>query len=730
MSTRSISILLAGLLAAAVALPAGEAEPAGKPGKRPTASSEDIQAERKANDLYNKGVELLANSSTEEQGIKRLQSVPQLYPKSKVRFKAWMALGRLYIDKRNYDLAIKQFAQIEASEDGEELAEALYRTGICHFSSNDYEKAFTSLRKVTNQYPWSIYANEAFYYIGQCHFKLRRWTNAVEALEMVGTSVPLSQQADARAEAGQRLFIKLHDKDLVVLLKQGQLPTARLTSSNGDSATVKLDPIGRDGDYFLGSIVTAPGKAVPGNDILEAVGGTTVSIEYDDENTEDGKRHVKRMSKVSLVSTAAVGFTDGAYNEYVRGVYGDHDAFLRVRDLDRDTSDKPDVLTVKLTSQWTEKRVDDGKGIELDEQEEIVRQRDQIEVRLTETDSHSGVFTGGVKVELVQKDARKAGGSGVIGACAGDDLVLAYADEINIGGEPREAKAAAKVLTGRIGDVVNLNRVLTDLDQKARKDLIEGKLLLKLAQIFREVGLTNKATEKADLGHARIEDVLRTSDKASLSREIVEEAYTVKWELFIAQDKLPEAIQVCNQLIQRFPDSTLVDQALLKIGQAKLAAKEQEGALAVLHNILRMPKSACKAEAQFTIAQVEEERAAKFPNQLPGAMMAYKKVADNYPDSPFAGEALDKIANFYIKTQDYDRAIELLQQVTQDYEDAPFLDRVLYKWVIAAFRAGRFQMARDRLNELLNRYPNSPLAGSAKEFAVQIDRKLGDGGGN
>ena len=51
---------------------------------------------------------------------------------------------------------------------------------------------------------------------------MSRWTQAVDALERVGTSVPPEESGTADghtalAEAGQRLFVKIYDEDLVVL---------------------------------------------------------------------------------------------------------------------------------------------------------------------------------------------------------------------------------------------------------------------------------------------------------------------------------------------------------------------------------------------------------------------------------------------------------------------------------------------------------------------------------
>ena len=706
-------------------------------GRKPpaAASAEDAKTDYKANDLLNKGLELLDQPQQEERAIRLLQSVSQLFPKSKIRFKSYLALGQHYVKKRNYDLAVKQFEQLSASENQDEQAEGLYRLGMSFFFLNQYDKAFMALRKVTNQFPWSIFANEAYYYIGQCHFKLNRWTNAVEALEMVGTSVPLNAEGETFAEAGQRLFLKIHDKDLVVLLKSADKLKVQVAAKSGDKEEVVCEPLGRSGEYFVGSIQTQPGSPKPGDGVLQIIGGDTVTVEYSDENTQENKRNVKRLANVRMVSSASLGFTDGAYKEYTKGVFGDSEAFVRLKDLDRDTTDQPDEVTVRVLTQYVVKKEQDAeKGVNPAEQATETKQRDSAELKLVETGPHTGIFTGSTKVVLVKDDREVVQGDPVLSAMQGDDLVVSYYDEASlVGSGGRELKASARVLSGRIADVVNQVRVLTDLDKKARKDLIEAKIFLKLGQIFKDVGLVAKAGEKADMGLARVNEVVRTSMKASLSREIVEEAYSVQWELLLVQDKLREAIGVCRTLTERFPDSTLVDKALLRIGQAKMAGKDYDGAVQVFTGILHLPKSAMKAEAQFNIAQIEELRAmaaaanSERPPVLGGAMTAYKKVADTYPDSPFAGEALDKIANYYIQVKDFDRAMELMQQVFQDYEDAPFLDRMLLKWVIAAYRAGKFPLAKEKLDELLSRYPNSPSAEKAREFAPVIEKKLAGG---
>jgi len=101
-------------------------------------------------------------------------------------------------------------------------------------------------------------------------------------------------------------------------------------------------------------------------------------------------------------------------------------------------------------------------------------------------------------------------------------------------------------------------------------------------------------------------------------------------------------------------------------------------------------------------------------------------VLDNYPDSMFAGQALEKISNYYISTKDYKRAIEMMEQVFNDYPDAAFLDQMLYKWTLAAYRLGQLDVAKQKCEQLLSEYPDSPSAPKAKQIREILVKKLGE----
>lgn len=686
----------------------------------------------KAAQMLKTGLEVLAEGQ-DERGLKLVQDVPQLFPRSRVRFDAHSALASYHIQKGEYDLALRHAAMLLESETPDHQAEALYDMGICHYSAGNYDKAFISLRKVTNQYPWSVYANESFYYIGQCHFKLGRWNKAVEALEMVGTSVPLDADSAPAAEAGQRVFVKVVDQDLIVLSETGNRLSCHLETKGGDAETIELGPLGKSGEYYIGSVQSRLGKPEKGDGVLQISGGETMTVSYEDSNTESGERNRKVVSQVRFVSTASVGFTDGAYREYLMGLFADQDCFLRVKDLDLDLTDQPDRVNVRLDARYKiERTTAEADEVILDgvpEDEYVVR--DTLDLELVESGAHTGIFVATFLPRMIQDESQIIQGDEVLAVGSGDEIVVNYTDEAHmLGSEPRELKAVAKVLVGQIQDVRIEHRVVPTLELKARKELIEAKIYLRLGSVFKDVGLTEKAEEKAEQGLERVEEVIRMGVRAGLERALVEEAFSIKWDLLLVKGELNQAIGVCRALMRMFPDSTLVDKALFKIGEARMAEGEINEAIRVFSAVTGLQASEMKAEARFRIAQAYEVQAREASRagwrelDLSRAMLEYKRCADQYPDSPFAGEAIGKIADYYLSTKDYRRVSELMERVFQDYPDASFLDEMLIKWALALYRLGDYRASQARLEQFMNDYPGSPLAEKAQQFKQIVDRKV------
>jgi TolA-binding protein len=691
----------------------------------------DSRSDFKAKTMLDHGRDLLRTGQT-ERGVKLLEDVPRMFPNSPVRFAAHLELGRYYAQEGQFDRGIRHLRRVAKAQKDELKAEALYRLGIAYYELGQYGGSFQALRRVTEEYPGSVFANEAYYYIGLCHFKQGHWGKAVEALELVGTSVPEDLASESRAESGQRLYVKVQDKDLAILAEQGRELSLELTTQSGDVETIRIERLGRSDEDFIGSCPTEPGEPEKNDGVLQLLGVDAVTCTYIDNNTREGKAGRKVVAEVQMISTATTTFTDGAFREPVRGVFADGECFVRVKDLDRDVTGKPDDVTVKIWSQYKVELDAGAEAASLDETTEI-RTRDAIELSLGELGEHEGVFGGSFLPKLVEGGEQADDEDGRLAVMQGDELFVEYVDEHHAGGDdPRTVRDSAKLLFGRIGDVKVEHRVVKDAELRARKNLIEAKMRLKLGEIFKELGLVERASEKADQGLERIEEVL--AEMNQLDRSIVEEGFSVKWDLLLVQDELRDAIAVCRVFTRHFPDSPLVDEALFKIAVAKREAGEYRDAIAVFSEVLRLPRSERKPEAAYRIAEIYEQRAQESlararqarlargqtpdkerPN-LSAAVQAYRRCADNYPDSAFAGRSLERIIRYYMAEKDYGRALELIEQVEQDYQDADFLDEILYQWVLAAWSTGQRDVAVQKARRLLSSYPGSKHAAEARNF--------------
>lgn len=704
-----------------------------RPPAEAAATGRKSDEDRDAMAMFRRGSALLADRQ-DDRAVSVFEGMLLNFPRSPVRHQAALALGAHFSGKGDHETAIKHLATVLAAGDADDdqQAEALYRTGAAHYEQNDTARALAFLRRTTENFPWNTHSNDAYYYIGLCHFREKRWTRAVEAFRMVGTSIAPAGDALNLAESGQRYMIRVTDKDLRVLGLDGRKVDVLIATASGDRETVALEAFDREGETWLGSIKTLSGTAVPGDGLLQFKGSDNIRVAYLDRNTLDGAGNVKRQAASRLVSTAAGGFTDGAFREYVQGVFSSQRTFLQVRDFDADKTDGNDPVSVRLYSQrrltdqelgdrGIEARPEDGPQYEL---------HDQKTVTLTETGPHTGVFTAVVNIMHVVDKAGISSGAPNLQAVEGDHIFLDYLDEFHIEAvdAPRTLTVSAEFLTGEIPDVWVAQREVRDANLRSRKSNIEAAFYLRLGEVFKSVGLVDRVAERTLIGLEKVNEVINQALRINIDRELIEEAYRLKWELQVLSDNLRGAIATCRTFMSIFPGSPLADRALMQIAKASKETGDTRQAFSLFEGILQLNTTPdVKGEAQYNIALLlEAEAGSRASAGLPAAdrpmgasIAAFQRVAEQYPDSPFAGESLGKVIDFYIASRDYGRCNELLERTFVDYPDAAFLDGMLLKWGVVLARMNQPAEARAKLQQLLQDYPSSPFAAQAKPL---IDR--------
>ena len=636
-------------------------------------------------------------------------------------------------------------------EDRDLFLESLYLQGMAYFQTRQYAQAFPLLRRITTDFPNTIWANQSYYYIGMCHFAQGNWNKAIESLGLVGTFVDEAGDELEFCEAGRRFYVKIYDTDLPVLAKLGEEVKVTITSKSGDNETVSLVPLPGNDHASLGSVATALGKAKPGDGTLQVIGGDTISTSYIDGNTLDGEKNVSRSRDVRVVGTGAVAFTRGDFESIADAAFPGQPVFVTVSDADLDVSDAADPATVRVIARFKEEEDAEeslATGVDLEKllqgEEQRWRTRDEITVPLTEFvpasegeavpsgPVRSGRFRGQFSLGRFVEDQPVDQADQMLTVALGDEVVATFGDERHIAGtSPRTASATILVGSEIDSRPRAVQYEVADPVVAAKKSLVEAEAFLELGRIFRAMGLSKGAKEKVAEGLSRIEPIIRQS--GAIPASLTEQAFRIKWDLHITASDYEAAIKTCELFNRLYPESPFVDQALLQIGRIKEDQRDTAGAIAVYRRILGLKASQIKAEAQYRIARALESQETETGQPVPGAaeraIVEYKTCAERYPDSPYAGEALGKLIDYHVDKKDNAAASELLEQVFQEYPDAQFLDKMLLKWVMVAYRMGDVQKAHDKCEQLLFEYPASAAAEKGRAIMPKIQAKLKPAGG-
>jgi len=706
-----------------------------KPEAKATAQDQKEKMELRAKRAVKNAVAMF-ESGEDERAVGVLEAVGRMYPDAVSRFTANLELGRYFLGKRTFDRAFAELRNAQRSPDEAVQAEALLLQGRLHNDRGQSGEAMMVLRRLTQDYPTSRFANDAYFLIGQIHFDAHRWTRAAEAFQMVGTAVPdVGSNETVLVEAGQRVFVHVKDKDLAVLLSLGEKSDVTLESKGGDREKAVLEPFGKGDGDFLASVRTSADASGTTNGTLTVHGSEKMKVTYVDRNTETGEVSVPKTAEAEIVSTGSIAFMDGALRQRVRGLFVGQPALVRLRDLDLDTTLKPDSVKVRVLVQYRERPeraadADPNLPPPPPAPDAPWLTRAESEMMLVETADRSGVFLG--RITPVMIPTNETAKAGEVAVQADDRLSVVYTDTKYLGDtKPQDRSCEAVVLVGGSTEPQSIMAHASEATIQAKKLLIEAQLLYKWGQIFKDVGLQTTANAKADEGLERVSDVFELMKRNSLERDVVESAYEARWNLLLVKGRLGEAIATCKALVHKYPDTLLADRAFLQIANANMQLDTPESrasALQVFTSIVSMEHSPLRAEAQFRIGEISEANAKANlkPGQKPdfsAAMVAYKRCADAYPNSSFAGEAIKKVIDYFISIRDYNRAIETLERVFQDYPDAPWIDEMLLKWGVVCYRLGNNDEAVAKFRRLIEEYPGGKSAEQAKKFVAKIEQQ-------
>ncbi len=670
------------------------------------------------------------------------KAVLDRYPVSRWRFLARLKIGKQHLKERKFDLALDQFRRVAVDEnpDGGQRGDSDLQVGICFFEMGKFEEAFAQLRKVIKFYPGTAFSNDAYYYIGQAHFKLGRYRHAIEAFKNVGTSIEEGAPQAARLDAGKRLYVKIEDKDLSAQAgEEGVDVTVETTS--GDREKMICFPVTSGSSVLMGSLRTQLGEANAGDEMVQIVGTDTITVTYTDRQTADAELNIKRTQKIRVVGNARVKVVDGAFADPVGAVVLEKTVFLLVQDSDRDVSAKSDSLEVIVRTKRPIELSTDGEETTprpvtdilaaLEQAEKsgpVFRVVDEKKVKLVERRAsgsppagpvHTGVFIGVVSLSR-ETDAPNPG---TVSGRLGDVFEVEYQDEVSLDLDSVTRTTTARVIEGNLNPLQVANARIDDEELKFKTALRTSEALKNIGNIYKDLGLTQQATDRYKQALAETQQVAR--NYGALNQRLLEETYVQMWKIYYAMDDLGRAAQMCLELQRRFPESTFVDDALLLMGKVSQKQGRYQEAIGVFRRLAALKDSLLAPSAQYSIGECYEELGTAGQNRIyfDEAFLAFKACFEKFPNSNQAGDALAKMAEYYYAKEDFNRALDLYDEALEQYQDSKFLDVVLYNYGRCLVKLRRLSDAADKFNQLISTYPNSKLVGNAQKIVKAINQR-------
>ncbi len=278
----------------------------------------------------------------------------------------------------------------------DEQAEAYYLLAKLADEQKEYRKADKYLTKALARVPDHI---EAAFLEGELRAKAPSMLARGEVLEIGVVAM------ETVAVPGRELIFRLQDSNLAIAKGSTSIPVTVETSTGKDRETVDMVLSGTGKNLFKGTIATRLGKVVPGDRMLQVRGNDIVSYRIADEFQKsheisypakdlvvkaDGElsasagriltaREIEKREIERKLALARGEKPPAWATERRKSVRPGSPVYVRVRDLDRDVSQKPDTVIISVKT---------SSGDVLNS------------VALTETGANTGVFLGKIPTSL------------------------------------------------------------------------------------------------------------------------------------------------------------------------------------------------------------------------------------------------------------------------------------------------------------------------------------------
>lgn len=322
------------------------------------------------------------------------------YPETKYATEAEFGIGETFMAQKVFDQAQAVFDKLANSRDSEVIVRAEFLRGVLAHRRGDNDDARDIFRSVLERVPNIELANQALYNLSEVYGAEERYMDQLNLLMTVGRLGRVSKRYHA---PGTALSIVVQDSDLGISRGHNRIPVILRTLPGGDEETVYLTSGGAGKGLFRADVDTQLGPVSKNDNVLQITGKDTIKCDYPDEFKAEFKSvplsdveiRIAADAQFEVASSKIIDIEEETFSERLareereqenndsrqssqrptNQIKPGNPVYIRVKDGDRDHSDVTDEIVAKLVA-------DSG---------------DQVQVTLTETEPHSGVFEGVAK---------------------------------------------------------------------------------------------------------------------------------------------------------------------------------------------------------------------------------------------------------------------------------------------------------------------------------------------
>jgi TolA-binding protein len=453
--------------------------------------------------------------------------------------------------------------------------------------------------------------------------------------------------------------------------------------------------------------------------VLQIRGNDTIYVGHRFTTPAGEERWV--VQPVTLAADILFDVMDDRYREPIAGTHVGDSLHVRLINPALDVSDDKDRATVRLAAS--------GGG--------------ELELVLTETFGHSGVFKGAIK--LAYRDPAAAPPAGGL-AADGRTLPVTYGETVTLRyvpptGDPLERTVA--IYKGGDASVVPFTKRFNDPAIAVQTQFTVAEAWFELAKRHRELGQDSLARREIAQGKKLLEEAIRDYPDtearaqadyllANLSFEFAKEAaneeiarehaldavtrfgdivsshpdseYAPKsqFKKALVLETLGEIDQACEEYVKlsyRYPDNELVAETIARLGQYFLAkGKRLEEEAAQLPDPVEKEKGLLKGREMFTTAGE-----------------VFGRLSERFPGHTLANKTRMLSGQCFLRAKDFKRSLAVFEGIARDPQsDKDLASEALYWAGDINLQANKPKDAYRAFKKLTWDYPESKWAKFAR----------------